>query len=726
MSHEVLSPSSILRFLERQAHRPLKPKEIARGLGVDAQRYRELQALLRRMEAEGRLYRVKKGRYALPERINLVVGRLQTTRGGDGFVIPERPGPDIFVPASRLGSAYDGDRLVLRIERTRRGRNPEGSVVKVLERARDQVVGLYRRSGRYGFLVPEEPRLRRHLFIPAGAEQQARDGDVAVARVSDWGDGTRNPVGEVVAVLGPPEAPGVDILSIVHGHSLTVEFPTEARAEAKRVAEAGVWDRDLEGREDLRELLIFTIDPSDAKDHDDALSLERVGRSTLRVGVHIADVSHYMREGSQLDLEAFRRGTSVYLVDRVIPMLPEELSGNLCSLRPDEDRLALTLFFDLDAQARVLRHRLVRSVIRSRRRLAYEDAQGILEGSAPAPPELTDALRGLRDLSRRLRRRRMARGGLDFDLPESRVILDAAGEPTKIQPVPRLDTHRLIEEFMLLANTTVAEEAARRRSPFIYRVHESPDPEKIEELREFLRALDLSLGKGAERSPKPFQKLLEEVRGRPEESVVNTLALRTLKQARYSAKAQGHFALAARHYTHFTSPIRRYPDLVVHRIVARLLLMGERVSGTQARDVLPAVAERSSRCERTAMEAERDSIELKKIEFMQRHLGDEFWGTISGVAAYGLFVLLDDVFAEGLVRTHTLDDDYYHLVEEDHALAGEHTGRRFRLGDRVQVRVDRVDTENREIDLAVTGHTETAPRRRPRRRARIDARRRRR
>ncbi|MGH7545616.1 MAG: ribonuclease R, partial [Gemmatimonadota bacterium] len=578
----------------------------------------------------------------------------------------------------------------------------------------------------YGFLVPEEPRLRRDVFIPPDAEGGARDGEVVVARVTDWGDPTRNPVAEVVTVLGPPGAPGVDVLSIVHGHDLPVEFPPAVLAEAEKIARRGLRAEDLEGREDLRDRLVFTIDPPDARDHDDALSVERLGRDTVRVGVHIADVSAYVAERSELDLEALKRGTSVYLVDRVVAMLPEALSGDLCSLKPDADRLALSLLLDLDSQARVLRHRFARSVIRSRHSLHYEQAHEILEGAETAPSDVRAALRTLRDLSAQLRARRSQRGSLDFDLPEARVVLNAVGEPTDIQRVLRLDTHRLIEEFMLLANMTVAEELHRRRVTAIYRVHEAPDPTKIEGLREFLRAFDLTLAKGAERSPKAFQKLLEDVRGRPEEPLVNSLVLRSMKQARYSPKAEGHFALAARHYTHFTSPIRRYPDLVVHRLVSAAILDGDRIPESWGKEILPAAADRASARERVAVEAERDSVELKKVEFMQRHLGDEFWGTISGVAAFGLFVLLDDVFVEGLVRAHTLEDDYYHFLEEEYVFAGENTGRRFRLGDRVQVRVDRVDTEARQIDLALTEHRETAPRRRPARRGRIDARPRRR
>jgi ribonuclease R len=692
--------SSIVRFLKERAERPVRAKEIARALKVDSREYAAFKRTLREMEDAGEIYRVRRGRYAAPSRINLVVGHLQVTRGGHGFVVPDKGDGDVFVPASRLGHAYDGDRVVARIERRVRGRNPEGSILKVLERARTQVVGLYHRSGRYGYLVPVEETLHRDVFLPVAGETEVREGDLVVARITDWGSDHHDPVGEVTEVLGRPGEPGVDVLAIVHAHELAARFPDAVLAEARELARRSGDAEGLEDRKDLRELLSFTIDPVDAKDHDDALSIEASGRGTWQVGVHIADVSHYVAERSNLDLEAFSRGTSVYLVDRVLPMLPDILSGDLCSLKPGEERLTLSLLMEMDDDANVVSLDLVAGVIRSRHALSYEEAQEIIDNDVASDVALRDSLRKLRDLSAGLRQRRQAQGGLDFDLPEARVILNAAGEPTDIHQLLRLDTHRLIEEFMILANESVARLARKRRLPFIYRVHEAPDPDRLERLREFVAGLGLKLPKTAHRSSRALQKLLQSVEGRPEESVVSTLVLRSMKQARYSAQLQEHFGLGSRAYTHFTSPIRRYPDLVVHRLVRAAFLKGERIPESMIEE-LDAIAQQSSNRERQAMEAERDSIELKRMEFMERHLGDEFEGTISGVTNFGLFVLLDDVLVEGLIHVSQLADDYYHYVEEEYALIGEHGRRVYRLGDRITVQVLAVDREARKLDLGL-------------------------
>ncbi|NIR43036.1 MAG: ribonuclease R [Gemmatimonadetes bacterium] len=688
----------VLELLREKSDRPLKAKDIAQKLGVSQGDYQSFKKLLREMEESGEIYRARKRRYAVPERINLVVGRLQVTRGGHGFVVPDDGKDDVFIPTTELGGAYEGDRVVTRIERRRPGRNPEGSIVKVLERARSQVVGAYHRSGRAAFLVPSDLTMRRDVVIPQDAESGARDGDMAVARIVDWGSEQQDPVGEIIEVLGRPGEPGVDVLAIVHDHELATEFPPEAVRQAEELARGRPGGEELQQRKDFRDVLTFTIDPADAKDHDDALSIERVSDDRYRVGIHIADVSHYVEERSALDLEALNRGTSVYLVDRVIPMLPEPLSADLCSLRPGEDRLTLSVVLELDGTGEVLSERIHGAVIRSQRALSYEEAQGVIDGDVEADSGLRDALRHLRDLSRQLGRRRKRRGGLDFDLPEARVIMNTAGEPTQIQQLLRLETHRLIEEFMLLANETIARRANRKKLPFLYRVHAAPDPDRMEKLREFLSGFGLKLPKNAHRSSRALQKLLDHVEGSPIESIVSTLVLRSMKQARYSAEREDHFGLGSHAYTHFTSPIRRYPDLVVHRIVRTAFLEGRRVPESTA-EHLGSVAQQASTRERQAIDAERDSVELKKLEYMERHLGDEFEGTISGVKPFGLFVLLDDVLAEGLVHVSRLEDDYYHYLEVEHALVGESRGRWLRLGDRIQVRVEGVDREARELDL---------------------------
>lgn len=697
----MIGKREVIEFLRERAQRPVRLKELARALDVSSREYGELKRLLRRMEEAGEIYRVRRRRYALPSRINLVVGLLKITRAGHGFVVPDSDQEDVFIPAPQLGNAYDGDRVVARIDRRRRDRNPEGTVVKVLERARTQIVGIYHRSGQYGFLEPSEGGLHRDVFIPRGSEGGVRDGQLAVARIVDWGSAHHDPVGEVSTVLGSPGDPGVDVLAIVHAHGLPAEFPSRVTGEADSIAREARDGLRLEGRKDFRDELTFTIDPEDAKDHDDALSIRRLGGDRWRVDVHIADVSHYVRERSMIDLEAFQRGTSVYLVDRVLPMLPDALSGDLCSLKPGADRLTLTVSLEMNRSAEVLETEFFEGVIRSDHALSYERAQEIMDDARGAPENLREALTWLRDLAMQLRQRRRRRGGLDFDLPEARVVVNAAGEPTHIRRLLRLQTHQLIEEFMLLVNESVARLAASRKLPFLYRIHEPPDPDRLDRLAEFLAGLGLQLAKNAARSPRALQKLLNATEGRPEEAVVSSLVLRSLKQARYSAERKEHFGLASKAYTHFTSPIRRYPDLVIHRIVRTAFLEGGSVSESLG-EHLVEVALRSSMREREAMEAERDSVELKKMEYMERHVGDEFEGTISGVTAFGLFVLLDDVLAEGLVHVSQMADDYYHFIEEEYALVGEVRRRRFRLGDRVRVAVLSVDRESRKLDLALS------------------------
>ncbi|MBI4409881.1 MAG: ribonuclease R [Gemmatimonadetes bacterium] len=698
-----VSPERIVEHLRNVAGRPLKAKELAQALDVATADYHAFRDLLQHLEDEGVLYRVKGQRFAAPEKINLIVGRLQTIRSGAGFVIPEDGAGDLYVSATELGSALDGDRVVARVERRRRGQRQEGRIIKVLERARETIVGTYHPARNFGFVVPEDPKLVRDVFVPPGQEGGAQDGDMVVVRVSSWGDEHLGPAGEIERVLGRLGMPGVDVLAVIYGHELPVEFPGEVEGEAERIRKRGILRQDLRGRTDLRDRLIFTIDPADAKDHDDALSIERATGGLWQVGVHIADVACYVQEGSALDAEALRRGTSVYLVDRVVPMLPEALSSDLCSLRPDQDRLALSLLLTVAEDGKLHGHELVRSVIRSRHRLSYDDAQAVLDGTRSIEAETDRALRQLLSISRALRASREARGSLDFDLPEARVVLNTQGEPTDIQRVLRLESHRLIEDFMLLANETIARQAARRRVPLLYRIHEPPDDTRIEQLREFVGPFGLRLGTRGQATPKDLQRLLERVRGRPEENLVSTIVLRSMKQARYSPENLGHFGLAAHHYTHFTSPIRRYPDLIVHRLCARAFLEEEAVPAEWAEHVLPTIARIASERERVAVEAERDSIDLKKVEFMQRHLGEEFAGTISGVTSFGCFVLLDTFFVEGLVHVSSLDDDYYAHLEEQYALVGEHTRRRLQLGQRVRVRVAGVNLEERKIDFQLAG-----------------------
>jgi ribonuclease R len=717
----VIAPDRIVEYLRTEAGRPLKAKELANGLGVTPDDYPEFKDQLQQLEDQGLLYRVQKQRYAAPKKLNLVVGRLQTIRSGAGFVGADDGGTDVFIPSEGLASALDGDRVVARVERSKRGARREGRVIKVLQRARETLVGVFHPEKNFGYVTPDDPKLVRSVFVPPGQAGNANEGDVVVVRITSWGDRHRGPAGEVERVLGRLGEPGVDVLSVIYGHELPVDFPEEVEREADAIQQRGITDADLEGRADLRDRLVFTIDPVDAKDHDDALSIRRLENGNWEVGIHIADVSFYVREGTPLDAEALHRGTSVYLVDRTVPMLPHALSSDLCSLVPNKDRLAASVIVQLDDSGQFTQHKLVRSVIRSRHKLAYEQAQAVLDGTGSVDEETDRAIHDLVALSRKLRAQRMERGSLDFDLPEARVVLGPEGKPTDIQKVERLESHRLIEDFMLLANETVARTAARRRIPFIYRIHEKPDADRLATLKEFVETFGYKLGGRSTVTPKDLQNLLTQLHGKPEESLVSTVLLRSMKRARYSEQNLGHFGLAARYYTHFTSPIRRYPDLVAHRLSLQVFVDQEPLTDNPTAQNLPEIAKISSEREQIAVEAERDSIELKKVEFMERHLGDEFMGTISGVAAFGFFVLLDQYFVEGLVHVSSLEDDYYVFFEEQYALIGERTSRQFRLGDRVRVLVARVNLEERKIDFTLVqqvGQSNVRPRQK-RRQARL-------
>jgi ribonuclease R len=552
--------------------RPLKLKEIANGAGVKDDGYAELKDTLARMTEEGAIYRSKHQRYALPQQINLVVGRLDATRGGAGFVIPDkRDGMlDVFVPQQRLGGAVHRDRVVARIERRKsRGGNPEGTIIRVLDRAHTQIVGALQRGKHFGFVKPDSPLFHFDVYVAQEDLAHAEEGQKVVVEIDDWGDGTKNPEGHITKVLGDPDDPGVDILSIVLSHGLMTDFPPEVEEAAKRLRVD--FAAETRRRLDFRERLTFTIDPADANDFDDALSLMPIEGDRFEIGIHIADVSHFVQFDQEIDDEAYERGTSTYLVDRVIPMLPERLSNELCSLVPGEDRLTYSVIVKMDGEAHVHGFDIAETVIRSRHRLTYAEAQAIIQGEIPKPEhkELLFPIQTLRRLAKRMSARRFERGSLDFDLPESRVELDQEGFPIDIKESVRLDSMRLIEEFMLLANEIVARHATKRKIPFLYRVHEPPSQEKLERLREFIGAMGYLLPKG-DIQPENLKRILAEVRGKPEEELVNTVVLRSMMQARYSIENIGHFGLAAEHYTHFTSPIRRYPDLVVHRLLKRL------------------------------------------------------------------------------------------------------------------------------------------------------------
>ncbi len=710
MARKIKTPSedSVLEYLRRSRRGPMKAKEIAKGLSVAPRDFRDFRDLLRGMLERGRLYRVKGQRYAAPEKVNLVAGRLAVTQKGDGFVAPDRGGQDIFVPGLSLESAMDGDQVVVRVEGRPRGRSPVGRVIKVLDRAHETVVGTFRRSRSFGVVHPRNRRISGEILVAQGDEGKAEEGDVVVARITTFGSGKMASMGRIETVLGKSGEAGVDVLSVIHDHGLPSAFPDHV-VSAAREAVAHRRTKPGDHRTDRRDLLVFTIDPADAKDHDDALSVRALGDDSWEVGIHIADVSHFVRPGDAVDLEAFKRGTSVYLVDRVIPMLPHELSTDACSLLPDADRFAVSVFAVVDSAGRIRDARFERTEIRSRHKLSYEEAQAVLDNEMSFDPETDEALRTLAALGKTLRERRKERGSLDFDLPEGRVVLGKGGKPVSILQVERLESHRLVEAFMLLANEIVAREAARKGLAILYRVHEPPPLDKMRELRTFLGRLGHSVPKG-KISPKDLQAVLTRAQGRPEGKLISMVILRSMSRARYSVKNLGHYGLASDGYSHFTSPIRRYPDLWLHRVLTHTLIEGRAVPDEWKGPSLEEKAERCSVRERVAQDAERESVDLKKVEYMERHLGDDFFGTVSGVTSFGIFVLLDDVFVEGLVHVNSMTDDYYIFRQDRYLLVGERSHRTFRLGDRLEIRVARVDKEELFIDFVLVDSGKTSTR----------------
>ncbi len=695
----------------------MKVREMARYMGVSQTHYRTFRRLVKDLEREGTLVKLRNGRLAGTHNKNLALGRLSVTSGGFGFLSPDEPGPDIFLRSTALGNALHGDRVLARV--TLRGgtqTQPEGEVVRVVERAARVLSGQLRKRGTHCFVEPDDPRFPPAISVSNDeVSQSAADGDIVAIRLDDWEPGDTRPIGHVTHVLGRPDDPDVDILTIVHARQLPLQFPPHVVDVARRVQE--ITKADLEGRLDLRHLHSFTIDPADARDHDDALSLEQVEHDRHIVGIHIADVSHFVVEGTPLDHEALSRGTSVYLVDRVIPMLPETLSSGICSLLPGEDRLTLSVLATFTSEGNLTDTRIEQTVIRSRARVSYEQAQtAIARTPEPDVEPFADDIRILARIRARLTQLRVERGSIDLDLPEPEVGLDERGVPIRIAPRPRLDSHRLIEEFMLLANETVARRLSGLETPSLYRVHESPDRQKLEEFSTIASAFGHRFPEAAD--ARAIQTFLGSIAGRKEATVLNERLLRSMKKAIYSPRNDGHFGLASSCYTHFTSPIRRYPDLLTHRILRERLWSGQTDDRVvQLNERLPGIGDLATEREINAQGAERESIKVKQIHYYETRIGDVFEGTIIGVRPLGFFVQLDDTLTDGLVHVRTLEDDYYQHDPRRAALVGERTGRVFSLGDRVKVTVVRADRRQRQLDFLLSdpSHDEERRRRRPRR-----------
>ncbi|TCS74234.1 ribonuclease R [Effusibacillus lacus] len=701
----------IVEIMKEKLYKPMNVMELKEALGVrEGDELESLVLLLNRMEDEGIVVRTRTHRYGLPSKMNLVVGRLQGKAKGFGFVIPTDPeeiaNGDVYVNAGDMNGAMHGDKVIARVH-TKAGANGrrEGAIIRILERVHKTVVGTFVSHQHYAFVIPDDPRLGIELFVQEAQFNGAADGMKVVAEITHYPEGWKSIEGKVIEVLGYPDEPGVDILAVIRKHGLPEAFPEEVLQAAERVPET-IGEEDLKGRRDLRNRRMVTIDGEDAKDLDDAVSVERLANGNILLGVHIADVSYYVRENSPLDKEALNRGTSVYLVDRVIPMLPHRLSNGICSLNPKVDRLTLTCDMEWTPDAELVRHDIYPSVIKTNERMTYTNVRKIL---VEKDPELMERYKDLvpdfqlmEELAMKLLERRMRRGAIDFDFVETKIVVDREGKPVEIKKRERSIAEQIIEEFMLAANETVSEHFHWMNVPFLYRIHEEPDGDRIDEFNEFIYNFGYSVkGVGNKVHPRALQKLLEEVKDKPEERIISTVMLRSMKQAKYSHEPLGHFGLAAEYYSHFTSPIRRYPDLVIHRIIRETFENGGLLSQDRTeylRSRLPEIAQYASERERLAVDAERETDLVKKVEFMENKVGEEYEGHISGITTFGIFVELDNSI-EGLVHISYLEDDYYHHDEKRYALIGERTGRTFRIGDRVKVRVEAVNKENRTIDF---------------------------
>lgn len=699
----------IAEFIREKSYKPMGFAELADALGIPEAQHDRLRKVLAEMERAGEVVRTRTDRYGAPERMNLVVGRLQGHPRGFAFVVPDRPDmEDVFIGRESLGGAWHNDRVIARIHtRARTDGRPEGEVIRILERANARVVGTFETSRHLAYVVPDDKRLPEDIYIPKDMTNGARSGEKVVVEIVRWPDARRGAEGRVIERLGMKGDVGVDIVSIIRKHGLPEAFPAAVLREAEQVPDAVTEEALREpGRRDLRSWTIVTIDGEDAKDLDDAVSVVRLGPDRWQLGVHIADVAYYVPEGSKLDREAYKRGTSVYLADRVVPMLPPRLSNGICSLNPGVDRLTISCVMEIDQTGEVRSYEIFPSVIRTAARLTYTLVNRVLAGepgAADGIEPLVPMIREMAELMAVLRERRMRRGALDFDLPEAKVKLNEKGWPIDVWRVDRGIAERIIEEFMLIANETVAKHCSLRDLPVLYRVHEPPAADKVAGLSDFLRLFgyNLRLPREGSVSPKDLQKVTLWAKGRPEENLIESVLLRTMKQARYSEQRLGHFGLAAEYYCHFTSPIRRYPDLVVHRVLRAHLQHPQALPAkfrSRWERKLHEAAEHCSERERVAAEAERETIELKKAEFMSEKIGERFEGIISGVTPWGFYVQLPNT-VEGLVHVSTLTDDYYHFHPDYYALIGERTRRRFRLGDRVVVRVSGVDVDNRHIDF---------------------------
>ena len=710
----------ILAYMREAAYKPLAAENLGEEMGLTDEELVDFEEALDELEAEGAIIKNRSELYGVPSRMHLAVGRLSMTAKGFGFLIPDvresEEETDVFIPANAVGSAMHGDRIVARVTPAQEeGRSREGEIIRILEHANEKIVGTFERSKTFGFVTPDNTKLTQDIFVAKKFFKGAKTGSKVVVKITKWPSGRRSAEGEVIEVLGKVGDPGVDVLSVMRQYELSESFPEDVQAEADHVEQEPA-PEEYRGRADRRDLPIVTVDGEDSKDLDDGVFARKNPDGSYFLGVYIADVSHYVRENMPLDREAYARGTSVYLVDRVIPMLPKELSNGICSLNAGVDRLSMACEMQISPEGEVTSYEILPTVIHVYRRLTYNIVNKVLVDKVE--PFLSDnhdilsMLETLAELRGVLKAKRHRRGSIDFDLPEVKVKLDEHGHPVALIKREGSLAESIIEECMLAANETVARHMDLKNLPFMYRVHEQPSEEKIERLNNLLATFGLYVKRdeAGQIQPMDVQKVLEKVEGRPEERIISTVSLRSMQQARYSELSLGHFGLAARYYTHFTSPIRRYPDLIVHRLLRETFATGSIPAERQAKlkSMLPEIADHTSQRERVAIEAERETTDMKKIEYMAQFVGEEFTGVISGVTAFGIFVELDNG-VEGLVHVSTMTNDYYEYVEEQYAMIGERTRTKYRLGDEVEVILARANVEERNLDFVLKDNGQYVP-----------------
>ena len=709
----------ILLFMQESAYKPLNAEDLALEMEIRGKELIEFWRALVELEHDAKIFKTRYDKYGIPEKMSLVVGRLSLSSKGFGFVIPENPltedESDLYIAQDDLKTAMHNDVVIARVNRQNlAGRSREGEIVRIVNRANKKIIGTFDASKNFGFVIPDDKRIGQDIFVARENFNKAKVGAKVVVEIINWPDKQRSAEGKIVEVLGYKGDVGIEILSIIKKHDLAMEFPAEVEQEANKVPEQVMVD-ESENRRDLRDKIIVTIDGDDAKDLDDAIYIERLANGNFLLGVHIADVSYYVRENTPLDKEARERGTSVYLVDRVLPMLPRRLSNGICSLNAGEDRLAMSIEMEIDYRGKVLKYEIFPSIIKVHTRLTYNIVRQILvdndEALRQEHAKLMEPLENMERLCHILRNHRMQRGAVDFDFPEIKVKLDDTGKPIELVKRVRSLSESIIEEFMLIANETIAQHMHKIKMPFVFRVHEQPEQGKIDKLNNLLHNFGQNIPKSDEIRPKELQNILKKVAGKPEERIISTVMLRSLKQARYEAENIGHFGLAATYYTHFTSPIRRYPDLIVHRLLRETFRTGD-ISEKRKQKltaILPEIALHASQRERAAAEAERETVDLKKVEYMTQFIGQHFMGIINGVTAFGIFVELESG-VEGLVRVSSMQNDYYVYVEEQYALIGEHTKKVYRLGDQVEIIVANANIEERNIDFIIADNGQYIPR----------------